>query len=70
VVWPTLVAILSSPDAGASPVRRVVLEDRTELIQIRSAGETLGDIVVTEISADDATLTHTPTGESVRVPLR
>lgn len=68
IAWPSLVAILSSgPDAA--PARQAVFEDASELVQLRSVGEAIGDIVVTEIAADEVTLTHAPTGESTRVML-
>jgi hypothetical protein len=69
VAWPRLVAILASGD-DAAPVWRAVFEDRAQLVQIRSVGETIGDVAVTDVSGDSATLTHTPSGETTRVPLR
>jgi hypothetical protein len=69
IVWPPLVAILSS-GSDASPTRRAVLEDASELVQFRSVGEVMGDVVVTAITADTVTLTHTPSGESTQVALR
>lgn len=69
IVWPPLVAILSS-GSDASPTRQAVLEDAAELVQLRSVGEAIGDIVVTAIAVDAVTLTHAPSGESTRVALR
>lgn len=69
VSWPSLVAILSSGN-DRSPSHQVVLEDASELVQFRSAGEAMGDIVVTAITADQVTLTHSPSGESTQLTLR
>jgi hypothetical protein len=69
IAWPSLVAILSS-GSDASPTRQAVLEDAAEVMQFRSVGEAIGDIVVTAIDADAVTFTHTPSGESTRAALR
>lgn len=69
IVWPSLVAILSS-GTDAAPSHRAVLEDVSELVQFRSTGEAMGDIVVTAIAADQVTLTHVPSGESTQLTLR
>jgi hypothetical protein len=69
IAWPSLVALLSS-GSDASPTRQAVLEDASEVMQFRSVGEAVGDIVVTAIDADAVTFTHTPSGESTQVALR
>ena len=69
VAWPSVVAILrSGPDSA--PTLRAVLEDRSQIVQFRSAGDALGDVVVTAITAETVTLTHTPSGQSTTVTLR
>jgi len=69
VAWPSLVAILRS-GSDSAPTMRAVLEDRSQVVQFRSAGETLGDVVVTTITAETVTLTHTPSGQSTTMTLR
>lgn len=66
VAWPRLVAILTSADANA-PVR-AVLEDAQAIVQIRSAGETIGEITIADVTRDGVLLTHS-SGVSRRVTL-
>ena len=68
MVWPTLVAILSS-GSDASPARRVVIEDAAGIVHVRSIGEAHGDITISAIGADHVTLVHAPSGASTRLVL-
>lgn len=69
IAWPSLVAILRS-GSDAAPTMRAVFEDRSQVVQFRSTGEALGDIVVTTITTESVTLTHTPSGQATTVTLR
>jgi hypothetical protein len=69
VAWPSVVAILRS-GSDSAPTMRAVLEDGQQVVQFRSAGEALGDVVVTAITAETVTLTHPPSGQSTTVTLR
>jgi len=69
VVWPSLVAILSS-GSDEVPTRQAVLAGASQLLEFRSVGEALGDVVVSGITAEHVTLTHAPSGESTHLSLR
>jgi hypothetical protein len=69
VAWPPVVAILRS-GSDSAPTMRVALEDGSQVVHFRSAGDTIGDVVVTAITAETVTLTHTPSGQSTTVTLR
>ena len=69
VTWPTLVAILSS-GTDAQPELRAVFEDEAQLVQIRSAGDLIGDVTVVAVADDVVELTHVASGAATRVTLR
>ena len=66
-VWPELVAIMARPEGGRLDV---ALTDRAGELQVVSAGATLGEFVVTEITADAVVLTDQPSGQTTRLTIR
>lgn len=68
VRWPRLVAIVSDGDEAA-PTLRAVFEDARQIVQLRSAGETLDEVTVDHVAPGTVTLTHAPTGTTRHVPL-
>jgi hypothetical protein len=69
IVWPSLVAILSS-GTDELITRQAVLGIGYDLLEIRSVGEVLGGIVVSDITSDAVTLTHALSGQSTHLALR
>jgi hypothetical protein len=69
IAWPSLVAIVAGGN-DVAPTFQAVLEDASDIVRLRSVGETVGDIVVTDITVVAVTLTHTPSGDSTLVALR
>jgi hypothetical protein len=67
--WPTLVAILSS-GSDAQPELRAVFEDGSQLVHIRSVGDTIDEVTVTAVASDVVELTHVPSGITTLVTLR
>lgn len=69
VSWPRLVAILTS---GAEPARdvRAVFEDRHGIIQILNAGDTIDDVRVDRITAEDVLLATMTGDQTTRLALR
>lgn len=69
VVWPRLVAILSS-GTDEHPVRQAVFEDANQTIQIRSTGESIDDVRVDAITADAVVVTVPSSEQTTRLSIR
>lgn len=67
--WPRLVAILSSGTESA-PVLQAVFEDASQIIQIRSEGESIDGVVVERIMADSVFITASTSDRSTRLSIR
>lgn len=69
IVWPELVAILSSASPSI-PTHQAAFEDNAHAIQILSAGGVLDGFVIDSVTADAVVLSHPATGRTSQLSLR
>jgi hypothetical protein len=68
IVWPALVAILSS-GPSATPTFQAAFEDDAHTIQILSSGASLDGFVIEEVTGDTVLISHPATGRTSRLSL-
>ena len=69
IVWPELVAILSSGPASA-PTHQAAFEDSAHAMQILSAGGTLDGFLIDSVTGDAVVVSHSATGRTSQLSLR